>query len=1079
MSVTSTHLRQLVQTSAPDAKVKFDQDQKASTEKARFDGGRLFRSADAAAQNKADFQALMTQLRADKALSSTPGAVDAALQSIAKQAATGEPLTARLVAKALAAGDAHVLQASNAKARAERQMMDHLVLQLGQASTLTALLDGKGPQGSSPNATELPKGLRDALTAELLVGVQRQLSQRGLTADQLPHPKVVMNLLIDAALDVKPKLQAMLAAHANGGWQDANLAVAKASPQVKAAIDTVHTFAHARMNARLTASSGDAAFGAKQFDDLARDKVAAMDNKSLLGVMQSLQSVDAMALRMSLVQATAQPGNVQAQDLLEGLNAFEAHVLDAFASRVMQGNPPPNSGKELTPGQMTALGGQAQRDFKAHLNEQGDAFLSGNVSAPRQTLEATGAQKLSEKGIDALQLKKSLQATPLTLNFDLTLFDVPKPNKPDARSFLKPDGSVNPDALKMKNIFELPSNVKGPDYLERRTAIERHHFPELAGREDSRGLRAQDRPLYAAVNVGNNAMGAAATYGSAFMVLKDEVKQRALFAPTDTFYSYDWAVTDGSVQTFMSNLTQRLADPNSPYSQELKDAVAQDPSFLTGLREVLELEAFFETGGRGRTVKVEDLVIDKLSTWPSPPDGALKISQDDQGFLIAEAMKAFIKPGVDGATLDHVDRVFQNLSDDQLTKLKAMQSDPLRVNTGLGDYIEAQVFGGIDLNTDVAELHFVGGGPPDKLLDLDKVAYQNAQKIAEAIGAKFVYTDNGDLDVGEVVSATSPEGAKMLEVANAGHNPRIVSADAPFTPSVSQSNPTALATAQGGLASFRDKHLGEILDIYKGHEQSFDPEGIHGREHISRAVLYANILANFFEAQGAKVDRHALYTTTALHDAGREGNGVDRWEGDSAKQALERLQSQGITDESYLELTKGAIQGSSTQRHSLEALILKSADSLDIIRERGLSGYNTKFLAFMGGDTQLSNGMTLPQDTEFRDALIQEVAQFIDATSYHAPSEGAWLKARQDIDAINLKLEAFGGNVSSPQAKQLLSDLETTMKTQRDLRDQVVKEYQTHSNNTASLDVFNGIEAELLAHPDRYPIMARYYDKAR
>jgi hypothetical protein len=28
MSVTSTHLRQLVQTSAPDAKVKFDQDQK-------------------------------------------------------------------------------------------------------------------------------------------------------------------------------------------------------------------------------------------------------------------------------------------------------------------------------------------------------------------------------------------------------------------------------------------------------------------------------------------------------------------------------------------------------------------------------------------------------------------------------------------------------------------------------------------------------------------------------------------------------------------------------------------------------------------------------------------------------------------------------------------------------------------------------------------------------------------------------------------------------------------------------------------------------------------------------------------
>lgn len=1077
MSIPPSALRQLVQTQSPDLRVKFDQNDKPSTEKTKFDGGRLFRSADAAAQNKADFQALVTQLKAEGAWQQTPGAIDAALASIAKQADSGEPLTARLVAKALAAGDAHLLKAQDAQARAARQMLDHLASQVGSSTAVDKLLQSLGLPDTPPGFASLPASLQTALRAELMAAAQQQLAQQGLKPDELPHPKEVAKLLNDAVTAAKSKLATMLDAHAKGQWHDAGATLRQASPGLRAALDTVHAYAHGLMNARLLASSGDVATAAKAFDAHLQSKVGAMDNQALLSVMQHLQSTDGVALRLAIAQAAQQPGNVQAQDLLDGLNAFEGHVLDAFATRVMQENPPPNSGRDLTPGQLLALGAQGKRDAKASLNEQDDRFLSGQVGATRQVVEPEGAKHLSAKGISAVQLKQAILSAPLTLNFQLTAFDKPNPRDPNALTFVKADGSVNTDTLKMKNIFELPANTKGPDYLERRDAIEKHHFPELAQREALQGRRAQDRPLYAAVNVGQDPKGGAAGYGMAFFVLKDEVKQRALYAPTDTFFAYEWAIDDGAVDRFMTSLTQRLGASDSPYSSELRQAVKDNPSLLTGLRDKLMLEAFFERGGRGRSDKIEDLVMDELNVWRTPSD-ELKVSQEDLGFLVAEAMSAFITQDVDGATLAHVDRMFQHLSDDQLEALKSQQDDPLRVNTGLANYIEAQVFGGIDLNKDVAEVHFIGSGTQDKLTGPDKDALANAIRVAESIGAKFVYTDSLDIQDGAKISPNSPEGRKIM-AAQTGELVRTVRADAPFPANVSQTNPVAKATAEGGLASFRTQHLGDILDIYKGHEQTFDPEGIHGREHISRVVLYSNILANFFRDQGATVDSHALYTTSALHDAGREGNGVDRWEGDSAQLALDRLGAQGITDERYLELAKGAIQGSATPLHSLEAVILKSADSLDIIRERGLSGYNTNFLAFMGGDTDIDPGIRIPQDTEFRDALIQEVAQFIEATTFRAPSEGAWLQARQDIDAINLKLAGFNGNMSSNEAKQLVSDLESTMTRMKDLRGEVVKEYQAHSRDTASLSVFDGIEGELLAHADRYPIMARYYDPKR
>lgn len=73
-----------------------------------------------------------------------------------------------------------------------------------------------------------------------------------------------------------------------------------------------------------------------------------------------------------------------------------------------------------------------------------------------------------------------------------------------------------------------------------------------------------------------------------------------------------------------------------------------------------------------------------------------------------------------------------------------------------------------------------------------------------------------------------------------------------------------------------------ILPIYAGHERTFDFYGIHGRLHICRAVLFAEAMGCYYISRGFKLDMYAVRTATAFHDSGRQDNGKDYWEHDSA-----------------------------------------------------------------------------------------------------------------------------------------------------------------------------------------------------
>ncbi|MCA0325433.1 MAG: DUF3626 domain-containing protein [Proteobacteria bacterium] len=761
-------LRQLAH-AATNRTIVFDQQPDgattAHTESRRSGGNGLFRSAETSTRNKAQFQTLLVQLRQDPHIGASHQAVQAAFAAIGQHADSGAPLTTRLLTRALAAGDQHLVRMAQVRDRAARDMVRYAAEQLSDAKTFDALV-AQASEGQSQGFGALPQGLREAMRHTVLGEWRRLQEEDSRPLDELA-PKALRQQLQQAVARQLPALQHMHAAHLERPWQDTRQLMSGLTPALAAALDSVHRLSQQRTDARLSALPGQSEQVAAQHEQVLRGQIDAMGNQALLGLVRNLQSTDAIAFRLALAQAAATPGHLHAQDLLEMLNAFEGHVLDAFITRSTQAQPVANAPiGDLSPGQLTALGGQLGRDFKASLNEQSDPFLAGAPGAAPQRLEQKGANHLQQHQIDPGMLKKLVQAAPLTLNFDIDMFDrpTPRPGQPTPRSFIRADGTPNTDALRMKNIFELPVSVKGPGYLLRRDAVERHQFPELARREDRHDRRAQDRPLYAGVNVGGEQSGAAANYGSCFFVLKDEVKQRALYAPTDTFFAHRWHITPESATRFQHEVRGMLDDPASELSNPLREAVKNDPALLTDLEQKLKGAVRANTSGSGREGPIEDWVADNLKQLGK--DQPFKVSIDDQGVLQAAAMRCFIDQEVRSSTLEHVDRLFRDLNQAQLEILKQFGKSPLAMNIGMQDYLEAQVFGGIDLNRDVAELHVVLTRKEDELERTDALNLANMALVAEAIGAKLVKVDASDgLDkLARILPPDSPQARARQEL---------------------------------------------------------------------------------------------------------------------------------------------------------------------------------------------------------------------------------------------------------------------------------------------------------------------------
>ena len=227
----------------------------------------------------------------------------------------------------------------------------------------------------------------------------------------------------------------------------------------------------------------------------------------------------------------------------------------------------------------------------------------------------------------------------------------------------------------------------------------------------------------------------------------------------------------------------------------------------------------------------------------------------------------------------------------------------------------------------------------------------------------------------------------------------------------------------------RRHFLVHVMDGYINHEKTFE-EGTsyHGRGHIARAYIFANVMCNILEEQGIKVDRNAVLCGIAGHDLGREGSGQDNWEERSANmttQAMRNAFGQDAMGNDYEQQVRDSID-----RHkgkTVEAMVLNAADSLDIGRiGRGVFQLDVfPFLHGKDGEVPGTWADTIRKQLEKEANLLQRmtnplcanrnVIDKLDQEAYNAPSDAAGKIYREQKEAMLRNIyDAFAGDWDVP-----------------------------------------------------------------
>ncbi len=94
------------------------------------------------------------------------------------------------------------------------------------------------------------------------------------------------------------------------------------------------------------------------------------------------------------------------------------------------------------------------------------------------------------------------------------------------------------------------------------------------------------------------------------------------------------------------------------------------------------------------------------------------------------------------------------------------------------------------------------------------------------------------------------------------------------------------------LPDFSESFSKRVFMLYKHHEETFDTHKIHGVLHIGRSLVASYIIHAQIEKEILRTrdkDEPEYKSTienilwaVAFHDSGRQGNGIDYWEGFSA-----------------------------------------------------------------------------------------------------------------------------------------------------------------------------------------------------
>jgi hypothetical protein len=121
----------------------------------------------------------------------------------------------------------------------------------------------------------------------------------------------------------------------------------------------------------------------------------------------------------------------------------------------------------------------------------------------------------------------------------------------------------------------------------------------------------------------------------------------------------------------------------------------------------------------------------------------------------------------------------------------------------------------------------------------------------------------------------------------------------------------------------------EVAHIYKKHEETFDLESFHGRFHIIRCLLLADLMYSYYKKHKVTIDIEKSFYAILFHDSKRQDNGEDLWEFESSKLCYKYLSRKGF-DSEYAYKTSIMILKDNDKL--LEEQILYDVDVLDYNR---------------------------------------------------------------------------------------------------------------------------------------------------
>jgi len=475
--------------------------------------------------------------------------------------------------------------------------------------------------------------------------------------------------------------------------------------------------------------------------------VEKLSNAQLAAVYQTFTSAEMELLQTALEregQVNAKGSDARATALQ--LFTLQALVLKEVSNRVARGENMPGADALPT---LSEQYGVKTTEVANHNHDITHANLRTLVEVGAQsatTREKTAgdmqskleARKLPE--LSARQMGDILRSAELTVNIDLDIL-------------IGENSAIAHPDRPMQNIFHLANQgvfPKGKEYLDQRNATERLLFPEMAGHD----VNPDERPMYGALNVGRRELGAVpltAGYGSAAIILKPEVAQRATYIAEDTFYSP--VITMGSErrEAFYKLLDQLVGDH---FTKEFVGECRNPDS-----AQHQALEKWFDelaTKPDSRTVEFDSI------------PGELRLTGEAKSVFTAHLIQVFgdkAATRTNMATFDNLEALIPNMETPTANSIAhAVQAstDGSRPRLHLSgiQYIEAQIQGPIVPSRDIAEIR----------INLDEIDESQHQALKNRME---IFTQTTGIRVNLIANFNRGKEVEALEsvyAQNAVHN---------------------------------------------------------------------------------------------------------------------------------------------------------------------------------------------------------------------------------------------------------------------------------------------------------------------